>query len=431
MKSCSLIGNFISPAGPTGQAIDFWQKTRRATSNIQGESTRIETPPLHIRLPWDIQFSGQEGTVPQMAASDFREAVIAMMMKKAGVSDASELNAVDQRSLQFALNANARGEAVCDRVDSFCSPDWSRLRVLDIGSAYGGVGAASVKRGAEYCGIEVDAGLCEIGRLNLGSAGAKAQFHLLDATGREMFERIQPGRFQLVILYNVLEHIYDTVGLLANLRDLAASGCVVYFSVPNGYSMHTILSEGHTGFPGVSIVPPDLLHLHSGPFGGVYYHKWEYYEALFRHFGFERIHRANAEDLTHLGTWADKRDEFSKRPKRELVAEDVRRVRKTLEDWQSGAEDHQFKSLALGEFRKIEKEVAFDLETLSETELVWKHTKTFWECFAVFGESEGKPSGARQDRAGKPKFSRLVKRFQDFLSSAGTRASREGREEAG
>jgi len=85
-----------------------------------------------------------------------------------------------------------------------------------------------------------------------------------------------------------------------------------------------------------------------------------------------------------LGTWTKKRDEYLRRSKRELVAEDVRMVRSVFEehDWDEASDE--FEEIVCRQFERIEQEVESDLETLSETDLAWKYIKSFWECIAVF-----------------------------------------------
>lgn len=88
-------------------------------------------------------------------------------------------------------------------------------RVLDIGSGKGELAYDLVVRaGAVVVGIDND-------RVHLGFARARFRHERLRFEAGDVLERLPDGRFDVIVLSNVLEHVEDRVGLLQRLLEHA------------------------------------------------------------------------------------------------------------------------------------------------------------------------------------------------------------------
>src|SRR3954451_11044908 len=98
-------------------------------------------------------------------------------------------------------------------------------RVLDVGCGEGGVGAALKASGAErVVGIEPHGPSAEIARGVLDEVHVGTAEEALPGVGED---------FDLVLLYDVLEHVVDPGAVLDALRGVAAPGALVHVSTPN------------------------------------------------------------------------------------------------------------------------------------------------------------------------------------------------------
>jgi 2-polyprenyl-3-methyl-5-hydroxy-6-metoxy-1,4-benzoquinol methylase len=97
-------------------------------------------------------------------------------------------------------------------------------RVLDIGCGAGGVGRALRGRAERLTGIEIDVAAAERAR------------EVYDVVHTGAIEAVLPeleGPFDVMLAYDVLEHLVDPAGVLARLRELAGADGLVHVSVPN------------------------------------------------------------------------------------------------------------------------------------------------------------------------------------------------------
>lgn len=128
-------------------------------------------------------------------------------------------------------------------------------RVLDVGCSSGNFGAALQRlKGCTVVGIDVNAQDVAIAATRLSAA------HVLDVTDGDGLESL--GRFDVVVVADVLEHLVDPDAALAGLRTrLTADGIVVY-SIPHmGHlSVRLDLLEGR--FPYTDLGLLDRTHLH-------------------------------------------------------------------------------------------------------------------------------------------------------------------------
>jgi 2-polyprenyl-3-methyl-5-hydroxy-6-metoxy-1,4-benzoquinol methylase len=106
----------------------------------------------------------------------------------------------------------------------FLSAAGRPLRILDIGTADGYLGALLKQQGHYLVGVESDSTLAEKAR------GYYDVFHSVDA---ESFDFPSRGEFDFILLADVLEHLKDPAGLLRRALPCLNAGGEIIISLPN------------------------------------------------------------------------------------------------------------------------------------------------------------------------------------------------------
>lgn len=99
-----------------------------------------------------------------------------------------------------------------------------RGSVLDVGSGLGVFPARMKQAGWKVTALDPDARAAEHARSVVG----------VDAACTDFFDAHELGRFDLVTLNKVLEHVSDPVAMLAHAKEFLAPGGTVYVEVPDG-----------------------------------------------------------------------------------------------------------------------------------------------------------------------------------------------------
>lgn len=100
-------------------------------------------------------------------------------------------------------------------------------RVLDIGCWTGDLGRVLRERGCHVSGLEVDAVAADKAR------GVLDEVVVADLNTTKASAHFEPGDFDVVVLADVLEHLLDPVGVLADASSLLAPDGQVVVSIPN------------------------------------------------------------------------------------------------------------------------------------------------------------------------------------------------------
>lgn len=100
-------------------------------------------------------------------------------------------------------------------------------RVLDVGCWAGDLGRVLIDRGCRVSGFEIDAGAAAIAAEHLESVVVGD----LDAT--PLSGHFEAGSFDAIIFADVLEHVMDPAGVLADSVRLLAPGGRIVISIPN------------------------------------------------------------------------------------------------------------------------------------------------------------------------------------------------------
>jgi SAM-dependent methyltransferase len=296
-----------------------------------------------------------------MAHTDFLHA----FAKAQGVESLEMLVGEHADRYAFQIHSRERAVKTLDRLESLAGIDWNGCRVLDVGCAYGAFAIELAKRGAQPVGTDVSSKWLRLAAINAADE-VEVPFVRCDASSREGLRDLEAhGLFDIAIVNDVFEHVYDTDGLLMNLKTLLVPGGRVYFKIPNGLATRNVLREGHKGVFGLSLLPPDYWTLFvKAPFS-IYYRRWSCFAALFSTFGFRHILALSVQpDLDEAATRAQIASDL------ETIAAQVR------ED--NFADRAQFLAMRSA-FDKYAAEAREDLIHLPWSDLVHKYRVTFWE----------------------------------------------------
>jgi len=263
----------------------------------------------------------------------------------------------------FQINSRERAKDLLATVIEHVG-DVKGQRVLDVGCAYGAFAIEFAKAGAQVVGIDVSDKWLRLAKANARNE-VELPFLKCDASSYPALGTLRAhGPFDLIILNDVLEHIYDTAGLLANVRALLKPMGRAYFKVPNGLSTRHVLSEGHKKVYGISLLPPDYWPLFvKAPFQ-IYYRRRSHFDALFEHFGFSCDYRNPLHDLDRDQTIFE-------------VLSDLRQIEAGLKP-ENFASPQQFRAIREPVLAYI-AEATDDCGKLPWAELYAKYRVTFWE----------------------------------------------------
>lgn len=271
----------------------------------------------------------------------------------------------------FQISSRERAKSMISLLaDRLPALDLRGAKVFDVGCAYGSYSIEMANRGAKVVGIDINDKWLKLADVNAAGEPCDVTFYKVDASSRTALKKIEPhGPFDLVVVNDVFEHIFDTPGLLANLRSTMKPGAFLYFKVPNGMATRSVISEGHKKKFGISLLAPDYWQMFvTAPFH-IYYRRKAYFDALFHQFGFKTvidIAQINDPDIETT---------------RQHIRNDVRKIQQKLkrDNFEQPAQFACLKHACTGYF----DEIADDLEHASWSDLYMKYRVTFWEAIMV------------------------------------------------
>jgi methyltransferase family protein len=150
--------------------------------------------------------------------------------------------------------------------------------------------------------VEIDPELHRLGTINAHGEAGKIALLEGDILDLRLLARLGTTPFDLIILNDVFEHVYDSAALFERLAALTGPTSIIYFGTPNGNSYQVIESEAHYSRPGLSLLPPSTWLNVVGPFN-VYYRRLRHYQALFQTYGFHYLYLSM--DMKLLGRAAE------------------------------------------------------------------------------------------------------------------------------
>lgn len=299
---------------------------------------------------------------------DFIEA----LNKKYGCSSKEELSGMDLQHYQFASSTNGRATDAIGVFEAY-GFKLDALKILDIGCAYGGFCIEAAKKGAICYGVEISKTLYDFACLNgeneLYNKGS-VKFILEDATSIEFMKQVPLNYFDLIIVNDVFEHVYNTVQLLSNLEKVCNERGAIYFAIPNGNDLRFVAKEGHSGYCGISLLKPLSWHkINDKKTWNIYYRNYEYYIALFNYYGFSCI-----TEINYPGYSND-------REAKEYIDKECILTKQTIEENKLELPQNFVCELER-EFSNYITVLKEDILTLNGPDLIWKYLTKFWAGFA-------------------------------------------------
>jgi 2-polyprenyl-3-methyl-5-hydroxy-6-metoxy-1,4-benzoquinol methylase len=177
---------------------------------------------------------------------------------------------------EYTITCNQRGRQIAALLEKYTGLHGKRY--LDLGCAYGGFLVAFAEKGADVTGIDLDAGLLDLGRNNLLDHNLDAPLLLRDITKATDLQEFQ-GTFDVITCNDVIEHVGDPEALVFNVANLMHHGSLAYFEIPNRYHPSHVLKDGHYQLFGITLLDnSEALEYHSLHAPGVPYTVGHYLE---------------------------------------------------------------------------------------------------------------------------------------------------------
>jgi len=168
---------------------------------------------------------------------------------------------------EYAITTNTRGQWLVQQCAKYL-PKGAR-RFLDIGCGYGGVLTAFSKLGLDVTGIDLDEELLPLAQANCRDHGLGDCTHKISILEAGLPERL--GRFDVITLISVIEHVADVSGTLAHIVDLLNPGGVAILIIPNYQSLSVVAHDPHYDLFAISLLdPPQALAYYQALFQGEY-----------------------------------------------------------------------------------------------------------------------------------------------------------------
>jgi SAM-dependent methyltransferase len=145
----------------------------------------------------------------------------------------------------YHRSATARGELIRQVAASFVQ--LRGCHVLDVGCGHGGAAIALARAGSEVTALDIDAG--RLGEWSQ-AAGDEGSIEIL-CQPVEALSAIES--FDLIILWDVLEHLSDLRTALSRLHGALRPGGRLLIATPNRQALPNLIADPHYGLPLISL----------------------------------------------------------------------------------------------------------------------------------------------------------------------------------
>jgi len=190
---------------------------------------------------------------------------------------------------KFALSNRDRAEEFIKAIQTDLDYEFKDKRVLDIESAYGGFVICAAHLGAKAYGIEILGYLHELALANAMDEKGYIKLINKDVLDKNVLIDTENEHFDLIIVNDVFEHIYDSIALFQRIRYFSHNKTIIYFAIPNGESWQGIENEGHKFQFGLSLLEPGVWPKELGAFN-IYYRPIEYFQLFFQSVGYPHLY---------------------------------------------------------------------------------------------------------------------------------------------
>lgn len=278
----------------------------------------------------------------------------------------------DRSKYAFQLNNRGRGKSIVKTLTDDIGISLQGKDVIDIGSGHGGLTIELHHAGANVVGVEKNENCIDLAKANACDE-ADINFVQCDASSKNLLQLLKPKQFDVAVVFDVFEHVYDTVALVENVRSLLRSGGIMYFMIPNGKATRYVKSEGHKGIFGVSLIDPDCWQYFTRGRASIFYRDWRQYKALFEMAGFN--------DFRFLFNFY-KQETYSRRSEWDQhIQGEEREIRELFQQQDYSPTQRKVMEEALENFFASLKH---DQELVDLNELGLRYSQPFWEgCCAI------------------------------------------------
>lgn len=298
--------------------------------------------------------------------ADFQRAFAAYMdAEKVRVSDA-EYSGV----MRFGLSNRERGMAFLEEFRQLTGLDVAGRRVLDVGSAYGGFVIAAAKAGARAFGIEIMDYLHALAVENARDEPEPMRFICGDFLDREARGKLGSDPFDIIILNDVFEHVFDLDHLCRCIAEVSHPGTVLYFAIPNGEAWTMVEKEGHRRVFALALLEPAAWPMALGypslKYLNVHYRTLETYRLYLRMIG-----------LGHIALqYAPKKVEGTQ----SRVLEMMGNLRRLVDEGPFA--EAEANAMARRRMKVLEQKAQRDAQSLDPLEFYFRYESHFWRGFA-------------------------------------------------
>ncbi|WP_185731565.1 class I SAM-dependent methyltransferase [Burkholderia glumae] len=167
------------------------------------------------------------------------------------------------------VGAYSRTRAMISRVESQNGLSFRGARVLDIGCGSGHAIRAMTAIGATAVGLELNPHRAENGNASLALHGIAPSIATGSVLDPEAVGRL--GKFDIVTLFDVLEHVPSITETIAVARGLLHSNGIIVIKSGNPYHWEFMLREPHYNAPGMTLLSTaTATEYHAALFQGEY-----------------------------------------------------------------------------------------------------------------------------------------------------------------
>jgi 2-polyprenyl-3-methyl-5-hydroxy-6-metoxy-1,4-benzoquinol methylase len=153
--------------------------------------------------------------------------------------------------LEYATSSLQRGEKAVKIIRRYTSI--KRKKCLDVGCAYGGFPVAFALAGAASAvGVELNRNLLELAKELKKDVPCNAEFRNANILDLKLLRSL--GTFDIITCNDVIEHVKDPYQLIERLALLLRPGGFLFMEIPNKYSLEAVLSDGHYGLFGITLL---------------------------------------------------------------------------------------------------------------------------------------------------------------------------------
>ncbi|OGO72596.1 MAG: hypothetical protein A2Z49_01510 [Chloroflexi bacterium RBG_19FT_COMBO_56_12] len=178
---------------------------------------------------------------------------------------------------EYWMNTNRRAEQSWQEIVPWL-PQGAQ-RYLDIGCGVGGSLLAAHRRGLDVRGIEIDPLRIALGEANCLDAGLQGCIQRADVLDETLVERL--GRFDVVTLMSVIEHVLDVPKTLENVTRLLNPGGILFMEIPNRECLSFVGADPHFSLFGITLLERAEAMAYQRVFFNTEYDVGDYYPLSF------------------------------------------------------------------------------------------------------------------------------------------------------